>query len=627
MEDVFALGRMTWVATQLLVLLLLALLTRARARGWVRSLQRSVWRRTQDPRLAGILVRWLGHLRAVSREVGLLIVVWLAAGLMREAAGIIEIELAYDVLIAYAVYRLCLAMAHRFITSAVSHGRVEVGAALSDRILRSIRIAGRTALVVVLLLLISRTLLGEGYLHTLTRRLAWLLVVPVAWVLLRHWRDDVLRVYRAHHPDGRFVAATSRFEGRALGTLVAVPVAAVVIAGGLGAWLSDMAMNFEQTRRALAFLYGRQLERRASSIGRGGVDVEALPTPLRQAFEPCPVADDRVLPHFPELDRVLAHIEAARSGGPGLAVAIVGERGCGKTSWLMALHERLGEAAPPRVRVSPRQVTEAAACSVLSEVVQAQSALTRPEPIAEMARDQEPRVFLLDGCQNFVLRAVGGHAGYEAFAEVVSRTIRHHVWVCAFSRYTWAYLQHVYPQQNVFSLVVDLDAWPEERIRALIEHRMALAQVTPSYEDLVLAPSAEAMETDELGRTSARYIRLLWDYADGNPGIALHFWLRSLVPGDTPDTVRVRLFDDPDAAELAALREEARFVLKAVVFHETITAEEAARVLNYDRSRCEAVLDYLLGRGYLTVSGDRYRIDVQWFRALVRFLKRKNLLG
>ena len=41
------------------------------------------------------------------------------------------------------------------------------------------------------------------------------------------------------------------------------------------------------------------------------------------------------------------------------------------------------------------------------------------------------------------------------------------------------------------------------------------------------------------------YIRLLWDYSDGNPRAALHFFVRSLDP-DRGSRVRVRLFKAPD---------------------------------------------------------------------------------
>jgi hypothetical protein len=99
----------------------------------------------------------------------------------------------------------------------------------------------------------------------------------------------------------------------------------------------------------------------------------------------------------------------------------------------------------------------------------------------------------------------------------------------------------------------------------------------------------------EVIRTSERYRRLLWDYADGNPRIALHFWLRSLAP-DGPQHVRLRLFAAPSADDLEGLQEEARFVLGAVVLHQSLTVPEAARVSRYTPALCESLLDFLLMR-------------------------------
>ncbi len=48
--------------------------------------------------------------------------------------------------------------------------------------------------------------------------------------------------------------------------------------------------------------------------------------------------------------------------------------------------------------------------------------------------------------------------------------------------------------------------------------------------------------SSQIVRTSRGYFRMLWDFTDGNPRLATHFWLRSLVPDDEKNRVRVHLW-------------------------------------------------------------------------------------
>jgi len=198
-------------------------------------------------------------------------------------------------------------------------------------------------------------------------------------------------------------------------------------------------------------------------------------------------------------------------------------------------------------------------------------------------------------------------------------------WVCSFSKYAWEHLGNICRGRNQFRAVYRLETWPEEDIGSLIEHRMASVGFRASYEDLVVDRVDGTEFQNEVIRTSERYRRLLCDYAAGNPRVAVHFWLRSLVP-DGEHRVRVRLFAAPSAEELDALQEESRFLLAAIVTHENLSLQEAAQVLRYPRHLCEAALNYLITQGLLEFADGRYRVTVHWNRAVLRFLRRKHLL-
>ena len=405
--------------------------------------------------------------------------------------------------------------------------------------------------------------------------------------------------------------------------VVVVPAAIQLTGRVVVIYVRNAALRFERIRKALAYLFRRRLETKAEVVGRGTSDLTVLPPQLRDAFFRPPEGDLRV-DHFPHMDDVQAQVERFAEGGPGRAVALVGVRGVGRSGWLRELHRRIEGAEVVRASMDESLVTEKAVCMELARVLEVSGAPTA-EQLCERILGGPRRVVLLDNCYNFVLRSVRGIEGYDALLGLLRRTVGHTFWICAYAQYTWEYMRFAAGEQDVYRDVLTLPGWPERRIRELIERRLQAAGFEASYRDL-LDRDVHPMELDlELKRTRERYLRLLWDYTDGIPALALHFWLRSLVPGEGK-TATVRLFEGPEADQLEHLSELSRFVLAAVLTHEVLTLEEAERVLQMPAKRCLSVLELLRAQGYLQLDDGRYRVNLHWDRAAARYLRRKHLL-
>ena len=198
-------------------------------------------------------------------------------------------------------------------------------------------------------------------------------------------------------------------------------------------------------------------------------------------------------------------------------------------------------------------------------------------------------------------------------------------WICSFSRFTWLYLERARQAQDLFSERVTLEAWPEEQIVSLIRHRMEALGIEASFQDLVVDQVEGSALDDAILRTESEYLRLLWDFADGNPRIAMHYWLHSLKPSG--DGLRVRLFASPRAEALEALHEQSRVLLAAVVLHENLTLTEAARTVGMSRAECAALFAYLALEHYVYEDeGGQWRLTAHWYRTVIRHLRRRRLL-
>ena len=391
-----------------------------------------------------------------------------------------------------------------------------------------------------------------------------------------------------------------------------------------------VALSFEQTRRALAWLFRKRLEKHARAQGLDDLDPTGLPTSLQAIFAPGPPPAETSL-DADGLDEVMALVRGWRAGGPAQTVAVVGARGIGKTTWLdqfegAAQHDdgqlskrpELIRITVPALLLGADDVCRfvAASCSL--------AAVDTPEAVVDALAAGPRRIVVVDHCERFALRAMGGLAGHAALTQILTTSPTNVLWVCAWSSALFTHTRGVQRARDVYSHVVELRPWSEARITALLDRRMRAAGYTPLWDDLLFDElSAETVGVDGL-RVSERFMRLLWDHCDGNPSDSMHFWLRSL-SATAPGEVRVRLFASPDADLLEPLGELSRFVLAAIVVHEELPVAEIARAVGEPAAACASATAWLAARGYLENTPLGWRVSPHWHRAAVRYLRRKHL--
>jgi hypothetical protein len=277
-----------------------------------------------------------------------------------------------------------------------------------------------------------------------------------------------------------------------------------------------------------------------------------------------------------------------------------------------------------RVTLEERVTSEAALVETLARGLGLEGVGRLDELIDRMRRGPR-RLLLVDQGQNLMLRAVGGLSAFEAFSRVAVMAEATVPVVCTFSAYAWQYLVAVTQERSIFKHTIELGPWAEEDIARLVNARMEALGIVPSYEDLVVDRLDGTALDHEVIRTGERYLRLLWDYSDGNPRVALHFWLRSLLP-ESEGRVRVRLFAAPEPDALEPLGEQARFLLAAVVIHENISTDELSRVLCLPQHQVASTVEFLRAQGLLVIARSRIRVTTHWNRAVLRYLRRKHLL-
>ncbi len=615
-----------------LLVFLIWWLSRRRWRGWVAELRKLLQGRTARSLVWRVTDGLLQLTLLLGKEIGWLLAVVIAFTWVLDATLATELHLIYELLLIWAIYRLVLAATHRFFTSAarlrLKTRHVEVSEQLSARILASVRLVSRYGFSVWALLSLAEHTVGPGYLYLLVVRFSWVGALPIAFLLVQRWQADISEAYLRAYPSGGLASLVERTQNKPVGLIVAFAAFAYVALRGVALWAGDVAMSFDETRRVLAYLFRRELERRAEQL-HVAEPVVALPGTVQAAFADDPAGADDLVETLPQLDVVSAALDAWVAGGPAKAVLVTGAWGSGKTTWLHALaryvlatHVDQVELLDLRVDDRPRDALAAvrwfgqhmghADCQSSTELIDALLAGPR-------------RVVIVDDVGHLVLRAMGGTTPWVALSDLIGATRGHIFWVVASSRHAAYLAEKLLPGRDTYDLAVKLPRWTEEQIGSLIGQRMESCGAEADFDDLWVTLDDGQDRLLEDMRAGERFIRLLWDHSDGNPRDALYFWLRSLVP-DGGDRVRVHLFHAHTADELEHLRTLSRFTLQAVLVHNGLSAAEVARVLYDDVTEVRTTLRWLTEQGIIEPAGERWRVAPAWYRAAVRYLRRKHLL-
>lgn len=626
LSDGIQLGKVLWALSLAIFALMLSTWLWRRAPSLFVRVKKAALKSAQSPAYARFVASWLSLLEAVAQRSFLIVLALWLHGVLTAIAPEPELTIVVEGLVWVLSYQLASRLLHMLILR-LARRRLSLTVLQKLRILRSVRLVLRYGFVVAYLLGVMRDLVGHGVLYQGVRLVAFAFAVPILAVLVQRWRDDIATAYLAHQPDSRLARVVEHARGEWYGFFVAVAAFGVVAGHGIGVLGRDFVLGFEQSRKALAYLFRLRIERQAQRRGLSPVDVSELPEVVREAFDDRPAEDDALL--VDRFDDVARASDAVRRFPEGHGSLLVHSPwGMGRTTWLLRLAREIDD--DKRVlwwRPSSRIVTAEHLLASLGGVVGCDEPPSSLRQLAAQLCDAGPRVVFLDGTEQLFLRAVEGYTAIETLTELMDETRGHVFWVLSAPTPAYRHLCQTRFFDQHLGGEVHLGRWSESEIRELIQRRQRSSGIDASFEDLIVHDVEGDRLPTQVVETEEGYIRLLWNFAEGNPRVAQLFWLRSLYK-TAGGQLRVRLYSAPSADDLEPLSERDRFVLSAVHLHGALTAEDAARACRLPEPAVHAHLARGIAMGLYTktAGGSAYAVSLTWWEATLRYLRRKNLL-
>jgi hypothetical protein len=471
--------------------------------------------------------------------------------------------------------------------------------------LRSLRLVGRVVVAFVLFLALSDRLVGQGTLYAWVLSSGWLMALPVFLQLVRWWRETVfVRVERVRRktPFQAWVLANRSGWTSFLAAMLAGVHLFVLGALKVGRnWLA----GFDLVRRMHAYLFRRELARLAEHKHHGlltplPLDVQALLAPQHASATLVASALDSVLTE-------LLTLHQQRQGG---VVAVIGGRGMGRSTLLGRL-----VAEQPGARL-----LDALAPDILPTL----------RVLADVGSDADPSWLLIDNAHALVRPVMGGLRDFDEVLTLARLSSRRtgRLWALAIDAVLWPFLARARDDRPLFDAVLPLPLWGEEQIAALLTQRSQEAALQPTFEDLLdkLPPGADEIDRMEaLAAKRTGYYRMVWDYARGNPGMALEVWRASLAAAED-GSVRVRPLQVPDTRVFEALPDTMLFILRAVLQLPQATLETVAQVTHLPHAQVHNAVRFGQTHGYLVERDARIEVPWPWLRAVHVLLERRHLL-
>ncbi len=293
------------------------------------------------------------------------------------------------------------------------------------------------------------------------------------------------------------------------------------------------------------------------------------------------------------------------SEGLSGAVAVTGPVGSGKTSLLHCAVRRYFENdALWRGRLEKPLPSIEALTKFLGQTLGIEA-----DNMGELATGirarKTPPVIIIEGGNLMFERRVGGFEAMRAFLGLLSMTEGKAVWIISFSKSGWRYLDRVLGLSNRFDEIITLEGLDRDGLeRALVErHEVSGYELVFTDGPGLRADARWRLRGIKDPRRQQEILRAeffdeLHAASGSNLHAALYYWLRYTNVAD-----RRRVVASPvqaiSTAALGELSDDELFTMLYVLQHDSLTADQHARLLRTNVVESGLTLDYLTRRRVL----------------------------
>lgn len=321
--------------------------------------------------------------------------------------------------------------------------------------------------------------------------------------------------------------------------------------------------------------------------------------------------------------------------GIACSIAVVGEIGSGKTSFINAMLKDVLSEYPVYKKSCVRTI------SSLEDMVRELSALLGfpnardfDDLQAELEDMTENIIVVLEDAHQLYLRTLGGFEGLRRLLLLIARTSHKVLWVVSMREYPWRYLDHVLHISDYFTFVINTENVSRDELEQIILSRHKVSgfdwRFLPSEAMKQKKKYRKASEPERQHLRRREFFDELSQASEGNILTALFYWLRSVAEVQGNHLI-ISPLQRLDFDFLRDMPIDKLLTLGMISQHGNLTAAEHGQIFGTDLRASLATLTYLTNINLLTrESGednqDRFAINRLIYKPIARELRARNIL-
>lgn len=368
--------------------------------------------------------------------------------------------------------------------------------------------------------------------------------------------------------------------------------------------------------------------------------VETLPAIYRRLFKLQPLeVDDFLVGRDDAFETMARALNRFRDEKPS-RVAVVGETGSGKSSFLncavslLLTDETVLRCAFPRTVHSEERLS-----GYLAEAFGFEAGLKTVAELEARIRELPARhCVVLEVGQQLFMRRVGGFDAIRALLLLMTRTTDRVFWILSMSEYAWAFLGRVVGISDYFPYQVETRSMTQADIETAVMTRHDASGYALRFlegadlskrVDKALRKAADESEKQAILRK--RYFEDLQRASRGNVQIALYLWVRSV--RSTGDVLEVEPVPSLSFEFVSDLSLPKMTALAAILQHGSLSPAEHAEIFNTGVRSSVLLFESMEDQSLIRTTGDEgersadtvFMVAEMTRRAIVEQLRSRNL--
>lgn len=345
---------------------------------------------------------------------------------------------------------------------------------------------------------------------------------------------------------------------------------------------------------------------------------EEVPVAYRRLFTAAPVEISELWVERPAPMRALERAAGRFRRGARSSIAILGETGIGKTSFAhRAMTQHLGDFTMLRWNVRSRLQSEVQVREQLATLFNLRGAPSIEHLVHGLTEIEHEKVVLVDGLETLALRTVEGLEAISAFLRVMAESPTNILWVATCNEALWRTLDSAMDISQSFTDTIELQPLSREQLERLIMRRHRLSGF-----------DFEA-DSEDLGSVLDRWFDQLTDAADGNPLLAIYYWIHAIHHSEKDSHVRLTGLEELHVRYLHHLDDEKLLSLGQFVAHERLTEQEFARVMRLAVGDARRELAFLESTEIVSLEGEAggtYHINPLLYHDVRKVMSKRAIL-